>query len=95
MEHPTSQIQRRTDQIRECVKQSKGWWRRIAKDSGCSVVTLERLAREAEYDPKASELAKIEIWFLMYGVKSIGPQGKQEWQLKASLDQIDAFPVLT
>lgn len=62
------------DDIEFSVRLSRGWWRRIVKDTGCRLNTLVRLASDAGYDPQLSELAKIDAWFQVHGVQRKGPQ---------------------
>jgi hypothetical protein len=72
-------------ELRLNVRSSKGWWTRMAAQSGCKVWTLHRIANEPDYDPRFSEALKIMHWFARYGVKTVGPQGKPQ----ASPRQID------
>lgn len=71
-----SHIERVAAQTRLNVRFSKGWWQRIADETGCKLTTLSGIGRSDEYDPKVSELIKIERWFNVNGVKYVGPQGK-------------------
>jgi hypothetical protein len=71
-----SEIKTITDELRVYVRHSRGWWRRISEQSGCRYHTLKRFAEDAAYDPKVSDAAKIHAWFLQFGVKEKGPQGR-------------------
>jgi hypothetical protein len=71
-----SEIQTITDELRLYVRYSRGWWKRIAAQSGCRYHTLKRFAEDPTYDPKCSDAAKVHAWFLENGVKEKGPQGR-------------------
>lgn len=81
------------DEIELSVRLSRGWWKTIAKESGCRLTTLERIAGEENYDPVISELALIDAYFLVHGVRRRGPQGKKKRALleeeRGRRDQID------
>lgn len=71
-----SEIHTIVENLRIAVRSSRGWWSRIAKDSGCRYYTLKRFAEDPLYDPKCSDAAKVHAWFLQNGVKEKGPQGR-------------------
>jgi hypothetical protein len=60
------------------VQRSRGWYRRIARESGCRLVTLRRMANEPTYDPPVSEIEKIGGWYRAHGVPDHHPLAKRE-----------------
>ena len=87
------------DDIEMMVRLSKGQWRHIAKNSGARLATLERLAEDANYDPVSSELAKLDAYFLVHGVKrSLNSTKKSKLILetvRCERNQIDLVEELT
>ena len=55
--------------VRMNIRLSRGKWARIAQESGCKWNTLQRIANEAEYDPRVSEFARIWAWFEAHGLE--------------------------
>ncbi len=74
--------------LRTAVISSKGWWTRIAADSGCRVRTLRRIAGSRTYDPPLSEAHKIWRWFVLNGVKTKGPQGRRSQECRESAPSV-------
>ena len=70
------------DSLELQVRLSRGQWRKISRESGCKLQTLIQLASRPGYDPKASELARIDNWFLMNGRQEI-PAGAIEEMVDA------------
>ena len=73
------------------VRLSRGWWKQIARDSGCSRHTLMRLASDPDYDPTISEVAKIDAWFQVNGVQRRSPRQRKSKEPPKAVAQVDAF----
>lgn len=57
----------------DALKRSRGWFRQIAKESGCSPQVMRRLVNDPFYDPKLSQLLLIADWFQKHGVPEAHP----------------------
>jgi hypothetical protein len=56
--------------LRMNIRLSRGKWHRIAVESGCRWNTLTSIANDVDYDPKFSEVARIDAWFRENGGES-------------------------
>ena len=82
-------VQKITDNVRTAVRLSRGWWQRIAKETGCRRQTLVRFSAEDSYDPPASELAKIDSWFVVHGIPRKGPSRQSGYAAPVGSKQMD------
>ena len=87
-------VQKITDNVRTAVRLSRGWWQRIAKETGCRRQTLVRFSAEDSYDPPASELGKIDSWFVVHGIPRKGPSRVAQTIVRAPNGQMDVEDVI-
>jgi hypothetical protein len=73
--------------LRNSVRLARGWYKKISADTGCSKTTLSRIAHEPDYDPRLSEVIKIERWLRENGIPLKGLQGKETSGKRRQLDQ--------
>lgn len=68
----TSQLIHYRDLV-SAVKLSRGWYRRIARESGCRVATLRNMANSPSYDPLISEIELLRAWYWANGIPQAHP----------------------
>lgn len=71
----------------DALRRSRGWFRQIARESGCSPQVMRRLVNDPFYDPKLSQLLLIAEWFEKHGVPECHPLALRARKRRAAKEE--------